>query len=101
MAETMIRAEDRRSRAKPTTQPSILDSRSFTLDPRLTLSTAVCYGCRVVMQSGLRFNLMRPSRLRRGIAIFFLIFTFTELVFEDMIGPRLCCAVGVEAHVAG
>jgi hypothetical protein len=63
-------------------------------DPRLTLSKPVCYGCRVVMQSGLRFNLMRPSRLRRGIAIFFLIFTFTELVFEDMVGPRLCCAVG-------
>jgi hypothetical protein len=44
---------------------------------------------------------MRPSRLRRGIAIFFLIFTFTELVFEDMLGPRLCCGAGAEANVAG
>src|SRR5262245_59767574 len=53
------------------------------------------------MQSDPRFNLMRPSRLRRGIVIFFLIFTGAELVFEDMLGPRLCCGAGTESSVAG
>lgn len=38
--------------------------------PCLTLSARARYGCRVIMSSDLRFNLMRPSRLRRGIVIF-------------------------------
>jgi hypothetical protein len=35
-------------------------------------------------------RLIRPGRLQRGIAIFFLIFTFTDLVIADILAPELC-----------
>jgi hypothetical protein len=80
-------------------QSAIRNPQSAIRNPQLTLSPPVCYGCRAVMQSGLRFNLMRPSRLRRGIVIFFLIFTGAELVFDDMLGPQLCCEARAESSV--
>jgi len=80
---------------------SVLFSVANIRNPQLTLFPPVCYGCRAVMQSDPRFNLMKPGRLRRGIVIFFLIFTGAELVFEDMLGPRACCGAGTEWSVAG
>lgn len=56
----------------------------------LTTNAGACYGCRVVMQSGLRFNLIRLSRLRRGLAIFLLAFAFFDLTVVDMFSPELC-----------
>lgn len=38
----------------------------------------------------LRMSLMKPRRLHRGIAIFFLIFTFADLSFADILAPQLC-----------
>jgi hypothetical protein len=35
-------------------------------------------------------RLMRPGRLHRGIAIFFLAFTFADLVIADTLAPELC-----------
>jgi hypothetical protein len=36
--------------------------------------------------------LMKPGPLQHGTAIFFLIFTFTDLVFMDLLGQRRCTA---------
>lgn len=50
----------------------------------------------------LRQSLMRPGRLHRAVAIFFLIFTFTDLVVADMLAPQLCseAAAGLPLGVA-
>jgi hypothetical protein len=37
-----------------------------------------------------RISLMRPGRLHRGLAIFFIVFTFADLVFADVLAPQLC-----------
>jgi hypothetical protein len=42
------------------------------------------------MLSALSVNLMKPGYLRRGIAIFFLIFTFMDLVCIDLLWQRGC-----------
>jgi hypothetical protein len=42
------------------------------------------------MLSALSVNLMKPGVLRRGIAIFFLIFTFMDIVFIDMLQQGGC-----------
>lgn len=43
-----------------------------------------------VMQLWVHHNLMRPSRLRRGIAIFFLAFTFVDLTLIDIVSAKPC-----------
>jgi hypothetical protein len=42
------------------------------------------------MQSGLRFNLMSPGSLRRGIVVFLLAFAFFDLAVVDLFFPQLC-----------
>lgn len=43
------------------------------------------------MQSKLLQSLMRPDRLRRGVAIFLLAFAVFDLVIDDMFFPEPCC----------
>jgi len=42
------------------------------------------------MQFDLRFNLMRPSRLRRVIVVLLLAFAFFDLAVVDVFFPQLC-----------
>jgi hypothetical protein len=49
-----------------------------------------CYVSMVFTLSKLCERLIRPGRLHRGIAIFFPIFTFTDLVIADTLAPELC-----------
>lgn len=48
----------------------------------------------------LRQSLMRPGRLHRAIAIFFLLFSFTDLVIADIFAPQLCSEAAAELPLA-
>ena len=49
------------------------------------------------MQSWICHKLMKPGRLRRGIVIFFLIFTFADLTLIDLLSPQSCSDDGFGA----
>ncbi len=53
------------------------------------------------MQLKLLQSLMRPDRLRRGMAIFLLAFAFFDLAVVDLFSPQLCGDKQVSHSVTG
>ncbi|MGH9833628.1 MAG: hypothetical protein ACREBD_36960, partial [Blastocatellia bacterium] len=88
-AEADLRTMERRQSLHPSQKSGLTDVRSFATFQR------------VFMQSKLLQSLMRPDRLRRGVAIFLLAFAFFDLTIIDMFSPQLCGDEQVSLSLTG
>jgi len=65
-------------------------NRSLAAHNRFDWPAAVCYFLRVFMLSTPNQSLMRLYRMRRGMAIFLLVFAFFDLTVVDVFFPQVC-----------